>query len=377
MRIGVNTRLLLSGKMDGIGWFANETLKRLVLNHPEHDFYFFFDRKYDPCFVFGSNVHPVVLCPQARHPVLWYLFFQISIKRALKRYNIDLFLSPDGYLPLGTDVPTLTVIHDINFEHSKDFLKPSHQRYMTYFFPQFARYSTRIATVSEFSKQDISTVYNIQPEKIDVVYDGAHEGYRALPPSTQQAALEKYTDGKRYFIFISTILKRKNLATLLTAFDRFREQDAEGMKLVVVGHRVWWQDELKRAFDAMSHKDDVLFIGRAEPDELALLLASATALVYPSLFEGFGIPILEAFHAEVPVITSNTTSMPEVAGDAALLVEPTDVDQLKAALQRVAVDAGLCAELVERGRKRRELFSWDITASRLWDSMMTTFEESK
>ena len=174
MRIGVNTRLLLSGKMDGIGWFANETLKRLVLNHPEHDFYFFFDRKYDPCFVFGPNVHPVVLCPQARHPVLWYLFFQISIKRALKRYNIDLFLSPDGYLPLGTDVPTLTVIHDINFEHSKDFLKPSHQRYMTYFFPQFARYSTRIATVSEFSKQDISTVYNIQPEKIDVVYDGAY-----------------------------------------------------------------------------------------------------------------------------------------------------------------------------------------------------------
>ena len=130
--------------------------------------------------------------------------------------------------------------------------------------------------------------------------------------------------------------------------------------------------------DAVSEAcDKGLRLGRAEPDELALLLASATALVYPSLFEGFGIPILEAFHAEVPVITSNTTSMPEVAGDAALLVEPTDVDQLKAALQRVAVDAGLCAELVERGRKRRELFSWDITASRLWDSMMTTFEESK
>ncbi|MBR1834174.1 MAG: glycosyltransferase family 4 protein [Bacteroidales bacterium] len=377
MRIGVNTRLMLSGKMDGIGWFATETLKRLVRNHPEHDFYFFFDRKYDPCFVFESNVHPVVLCPPARHPVLWYLFFQISIKRAIKRYNIDLFLSPDGYLPLGTDVPTLTVMHDINFEHSKDFLKPSHQRYMTYFFPQFARYSTRIATVSEFSKHDISTVYNIEPEKIDVVYDGAHEDYKALSAATQQSTRDKYTVGRRYFIFISTILKRKNLATLLTAFDHFKEQDAEEMKLVVVGHRVWWQDELKRAFDAMRHKDDVLFIGRAEPEELALLLGSATALVYPSLFEGFGIPILEAFHAEVPVVTSNTTSMPEVAGDAALLVEPTNVDQLTDALQRVAKDAGLCAELVARGRKRRELFSWDITASRLWDSMMSTFEESK
>jgi hypothetical protein len=142
--------------MDGIGWFTTETMKRIVRSHPEHEFYFFFDRQYDPCFVFGENVHPVVLFPPARHPILWYLFFEHSVKRALKRYKIDLFVSPDGYMSLGTKVPTLTVIHDINFEHSKDNLKPSHQRYMTYFSPQFARYSTRIATVSEFSKQDIS-----------------------------------------------------------------------------------------------------------------------------------------------------------------------------------------------------------------------------
>ena len=372
MRIGVNTRLLLPGKMDGIGWFAAETLKRITQAHPEHDFYFFFDRKYDSSFLFSPNVQPVVLCPQARHPVLWYLFFQFSMKHALKRYKIDLLLSPDGYLPLDVKLPTLTVIHDINFEHGKDYLKPSHQRYMTYFFPQFARYSTRIATVSEFSKSDIAATYHINPDKIDVVYDGAHEGYRPLSLQEQQSTRARYTGGNRYFIFISTILRRKNLATLLTAFDRFKTSDTEGFKLVVVGHRAWWKDELKHVYDTMKHKEDVLLIGRAEPEELSLLLGSSKALVYPSLFEGFGIPILEAFHAEVSVVTSNTTSMPEVAGDAALLVPPTDTDRLAEALRQLAADSDLCATLVERGRRQRTRFGWDITADLLWDSMMRT-----
>lgn len=374
MNIGVNTRLLLAGKMDGIGWFTAETLRRIVVNHPEHEFYFFFDRKPDARFVYASNVHPVVLCPQARHPILWYLFFQCSIPYALKRHKIDLFLSPDGYTSLDVKTPTLTVIHDINFEHGADYLKPSHQRYMTYFSPQFARYSTRLATVSQFSKKDIAETYHIDPKKIDVVYDGAHEGYRPLTAQEKKETREQYSGGCRYFIFISTILKRKNLATLLTAFDCFKKDDVEDTKLVVVGHKVWWQDELAKAYQQMSHKEDVIFIGRAEPEVLARLLGAAEALVYPSLYEGFGIPILEAFEAEVPVITSNCTSMPEVAGDAAILVEPTHVEALTKALSDVVTDPSLAGQLVARGRVQRTQFSWDITAERLWESMMKTLE---
>ena len=374
MNIGVNTRLLLAGKMDGIGWFTAETLRRIVVNHPEHEFYFFFDRKPDARFVYASNVHPVVLCPQARHPILWYFFFQCSIPYALKRHKIDLFLSPDGYTSLDVKTPTLTVIHDINFEHGADYLKPSHQRYMNYFSPQFARYSTRLATVSQFSKKDIAETYHIDPKKIDVVYDGAHEGYRPLTAHEKKETREQYSGGCRYFIFISTILKRKNLATLLTAFDCFKKDDAEDTKLVVVGHKVWWQDELAKAYQQMSHKEDVIFIGRAEPEVLARLLGAAEALVYPSLYEGFGIPILEAFEAEVPVITSNCTSMPEVAGDAAILVEPTHVEALTKALSDVVSDPSLAGQLVARGRVQRTQFSWDITAERLWESMMKTLE---
>ena len=376
MRIGVNTRLLLTGKLDGIGWFTAETLRRIVGAHPEHEFFFFFDRKPDMQFIFYSNVHPVVLCPQARHPILWYLFFQCSIPRALKRYKIDLFLSPDGYMSLNTKVPTLTVIHDLNFEHSPDNLKPSHQRYMTYFSPQFARYSTRIATVSEYSKKDIVDTYHIEPSKIDVVYDGAHEGYRPISKSEQKQIREQYADGNPYFIFISTIIKRKNLATLLTAFDHYKQNDHEDTKLLVVGHRVWWKDELSRAYEQMTHQDDVIFIGRAEPEVLIRLLGAAEALIYPSLYEGFGIPILEAFEAEVPVITSNCTSMPEVAGDAALLVEPTDTEALTDALIRIAKDSVLREQMIAKGRIQRTHFSWDKTANLLWRSMEKTLNQA-
>jgi glycosyltransferase involved in cell wall biosynthesis len=370
MRIGVNTRLLLEGRMDGIGWFAFHTLRRIVVAHPEHDFYFFFDRRPSPKFLFADNVKPVVVHPPARHPILWWLFFECGITRVLKRYKIDLFLSPDGYMPLKAAIPTIDVIHDINFAHFPNNLKPSHQRYMSHYFPLFAQKATRVVTVSEFSKRDIAETYGISPDKISVVYNGAGEAYRPLGQEEQASVRQRYTSGNPYFIFISTILRRKNLANLLKAFDRFKTTDTQDHKLIVVGAKVWWQDELKEAYDTMRHQSDVLFVGRAEADELSQLLASTQALVYPSFFEGFGIPIVEAFNAGTPVITSNVTSMPEVAGDAALLVDPHDVDEITEAMKQVANNADLREKLIERGQERQKAFSWDKAAKDLWAVMM-------
>ncbi len=377
MRIAVNTRLLLPSKLDGIGWFSYETVRRLVADHPEHQFYFFFDRKPDPSMVFGKNVVPVVLCPQSRHPLLWWLFFEVSVKQALKRYKIDLFLSPDGFMTLDTEVPTLDVIHDINFAHSKGNMRLSHQLYMSRFFPKYAKKATRIATVSQFSRQDIAETYHIDPGKIDVVYNGAHEYYRPLTADEQAETRKRYSGGKPYFLFVSTILRRKNLANLLLAFDRYKESDTEGHKLVVAGARVWWADELKKAYDGMKHRGDVIMLGRVDAEPLSGLMGSATALVYPSFFEGFGIPIVEAFNAETAVITSNTTSMPEVAGDAALLVNPASVDEIVAAMRKVSGDNELRGRLITAGRRQRELFSWEKSAQLLWLSLMKTYDESR
>ena len=373
MRIAINTRLLLRGKMDGIGWFAAETTRRMVQAHPEHEFYLLFDRPPAPEFIFADNVKPLILCPQARHPVLWYLFFEWAVPLALRRHKIDLYVSPDGMMPVHPRVPTLTVIHDLNFEHADANLKSSHQRYMTRMFPRFARNATRIATVSTYSKTDIAQTYHIDSEKIDVVYDGSHANYRPHTPAENEATRRRFSGGSPYIIFISTILKRKNLANLLLAFDRVKDDDKRGLKLVVVGSRVWWQDELAAAYDGMRHRDDVILLGRAEPDDLSALLSAAEMLVYPSFFEGFGIPVLEAMYAETPVVASRTTSIPEVGGDAALYIDPADPDDIARAIRRLD-DAALRQQLIEVGRRQRTRFSWERTASLLWDSMMLTIK---
>ena len=372
MRIAVNTRLLLHGKMDGIGWFSYETMRRIVLANPNHEFLFFFDRKPSPEFIFADNVKPIVLHPQARHPILWYIFFEWSVKQALKKHHCDLFLSPDGWMPLIPKTPTLIVIHDLNFEHSNDYLRKSHQLYMKYFFPRFAHNATRVATVSQYSKQDICSTYGISKNKIDVVYDGAHEGYRQMGEAINSTTRAQYTNGAPYIIFVSTILKRKNLANLLLAFDKFKNQSQQPHKLVVVGRKVWWKEELADAYNKMTHAEEVLFVDHAEPSELTRLMSAATALVYPSFFEGFGIPIIEAFNAGVPVITSNITSMPEVAGNAALLVDPYSADDIASAISIVVSDEQVRNELIKNGHLRSNLFNWDKTANLLWESITKT-----
>lgn len=376
MNIAINTRLLLPGKMDGIGWFTYETTRRMVLAHPEHRFFLLFDRRPSEEYRFADNVTMVTLCPQARHPVLWWLFFELAVPMALKRYKIDIYVTPDGMMPLRPSVPTLAVIHDLNFEHSSDNLKPSHQRYMCHYFPRFARAATRLATVSEYSKRDIVETYGVPEGKVDVVYDGAHSHYRPHTAEECAEVRQRFTGGAPYIIFVSTILKRKNLANLLLAFDKIKcgQQSPANLKLVVVGSRVWWQDELKSAYDSMQHQEDVVMLGHTSPEDLSALLSASEMLVYPSYFEGFGIPILEAMYAETAVVCSDTTSMPEVGGDAVLYVDPASPDSIADAIHRIIESPELRADLITRGRTQREKYSWQRTADLLWDSIMKTIE---
>lgn len=375
MKIAVNTRLLLKDKLEGIGWFTYESMKRIVLNHPEHTFYFIFDRKHDPQFIFAENVIPVEIFPPARHPYLWYIYFEFSIPRILRKLKPDLFLSTDGWLSLRTNVPQVDVIHDLNFEHRKDFLKSKYQNYYTRFFPKFARKAVRIATVSEFSKQDLQRFYSIPKEKIDVVYNGSNAVYQPLTEDKQQRVRQKYANGLPYFLFVSAIHKRKNLANILRAFEQYKAQTGADTQFVVVGARAGKQDELDEVLRSMTFAQDVRFLGRLSAEELSQVMASALALVYATLFEGFGIPIVEAFNAETAVITSNVTSMPEVAGDAALLVDPTSVEQIADAMTQLVMNENLRQKLIAKGREQRTKFSWEQTAARLWDCVMKSVNQ--
>jgi glycosyltransferase involved in cell wall biosynthesis len=359
--------------MEGIGWFTYESLKRITTGHPEHQFFFLFDRPYSNEYIFSDNIQPVVIPPQARHPVLFYLWFEYSVPYALRKIRPDLFLSTDGYLSLATPVKSLVVIHDLNFEHyPKDlpFLVRKHYRY---FFPRYARKAVRIATVSEFSKKDIISLYGTSPEKIDVVYNGAGEQYIPVDDEIQRATREKYCNGAPFFIFIGALHPRKNLANLFRAFDLFREKVPTNIKLVIVGAKKWWTADIQDTYNAMKYRDEVVFTGRLTSVELSHILGSALALTYVSYFEGFGIPIVEAFYCDTPVITSGVTSMPEVAGDAALIVDPFSVESIADAMIAMARDEALRKNLIERARIRRLSFSWQKTADKLWESIEKTY----
>jgi glycosyltransferase involved in cell wall biosynthesis len=368
--IAVNTRLLLKGRLEGIGWFTYETLKRITKSHPEHHFIFIFDRSYDPEFIFSDNITPVVIGPQARHPVLYYLWFEFSIPRILKKYKADLFLSQDGYLSLRAKTPSLDVIHDLNFEHYPIDLPWLVRKYYTYFFPRFAQKASRIATVSKFSALDLIKQYNILEDKLDVVYDGANEKFRPLDELEKQLALQRFTNGKPYFVFVGALHPRKNLANLFKAFDLFiRKSGKENFALLVVGVKKWWTPAIEEAYEGMTYKDNVFFAGRLNDFDLNLAVGAAFATTYVSYFEGFGIPIVESFRCGTPVITSNVTSMPEIAGEAALKCDPFNPEDIANAMLTLANDPILRDSLIIKGHARQELFTWDKTAELLWNSI--------
>ncbi len=369
MKIAINTRLLLKNRLEGIGWFTYETLKRITKDHPEHQFYFIFDRKYDEEFIFSSNIEPVVVGPQARHPVLFYLWFEYALPFIFKKIKPDLFLSPDGYLSLSTSIKSINVIHDLNFEHYPGDLPAITRWHYRHFFPRYAKKADRIATVSEFSKQDIVSHYQIDPQKIDVVYNGANDYYEPLPKETIQRTKEEITGGFPYFIFIGALHPRKNLTNLFKSFDRFRKVYQSDIKLVIVGAKKWWTQEIRNTYENMEFREEVIFTGRLSADELKNALGSALALTYISYFEGFGIPIVEAFYCETPVITSNVTSMPEVAGDAAAIIDPFSVEDICQAMIKIASDEEFRNKLIQKGKERKKIFTWQKSADKLWETI--------
>jgi glycosyltransferase involved in cell wall biosynthesis len=373
--IAINTRLLMPGKLDGIGWFTYETLKRVVHMHPEVQFLFLFDRKFGKEVIFGENVTPVILRPPTRHPLLWYIWFECRVASFLRKRNPDLFLSTDGFLPLHCNTPMVAVIHDINFEHRPGDLPWLVRRYYRYFFPRFASKASRIVTVSEYSRRDIINQYDVPENKVDLAYNGANERYSPISPERIEEVRATYTGGAPYFIFVGSLHPRKNITNLLKAFQLFRDEYKGDFKLVVVGEKFFLTRSMEEQLGKMSNRKDVIFTGRRPPGELNDLLGAAWAMTFVPYFEGFGIPIVEAMKCDIPVVASKVTSLPEIAGDAAIYVTPESPGSIRDGMIRIVKEKGLRQQLIEKGRLRRGMFSWDHTAAHLWESMQQVMEE--
>ena len=366
MLIAVNVRLLLAGKLEGIGYFSYEVLKRITTAHPEHIFYFFFDRPFDPTFIFSENVIPIVLQPPARHPILWFLWFEIAVYRALKKIKADIFFSPEGYLSLRSRVFTVMILHDLAYLHQPENMQNAHLNYFKKYVPRFIQRADKIVTVSQFVKQDILSQFpDVSPEKISVCYNAARTGFLPLNAGDKQNVQNKYTQGAPYFIYVGAIHPRKNIHRLIAAFDDFKNKSGGEYKLLIVGRMAWKTDEVTAAYANAQFKNDIIFTGYVEEEDLRALVAAAFCMVYVSLFEGFGMPIIEAMQCGVPVITSDKTALPEIADDAALCVDPYDIEKISEAMLLLTKSESTRIALIESGHRRASDFSWDKTVSEL------------
>lgn len=369
MIIAVNTRFLLADYLEGYGNFIYETFKRITADHPEHEFIFIFDRPYDKKFVFGKNVKPVVTGPAARHPLLWKFWYDIKVPMVLRKYKANVFVSADGFCSLGTKIPQCLVIHDLAFLHYPSFIQRSHQAFYKKYTPRFLAKARSVATVSAFSKKDIAKQYPINMPVVDIVYSAAKKSFTPLNSEERKAVKDKYTAGREFFIYTGAIHPRKNLMNLLKAFSVFKKRQQTNMKLVLVGRLAWKYDSFKKSLASYKYRDDVLMTGYIEEEELARLTASAYGSVYPSLWEGFGVPVLEAMQSAVPVITATGSPMQEISNGAALYADVSSHTDLADKMMLLYKDEKLRNELIQRGLEVAKEYSWDRTARLLWQSI--------
>lgn len=369
MVIAVNTRFLLVDYLEGYGNFIYETFRRITEQHPEHEFIFIFDRPYDKRFLFSNNIKTVVTGPAARHPLLWKLWYDIKVPVILKRYKVDVFVSCDGFCSLGTKVPQCLVVHDLAFLHYPSAIKKSHLLFYKRYTPKFLGKAISIATVSEFSKKDIIAQYGTDAKKINVVYNGVKEIFNPINNDAKATIKNKYTDGKEYFIYAGSIHPRKNLITLLKAFSVFKKRQQTNMKLVLAGRLAWQYESFEKDLKSYKYRNDVVLTGYVEDAVLADIIGAAYALVYPSLFEGFGVPVLEAMRCDVPVITSADSAMQEIAKDAALYADANSHTDIANKMMLLYKDENLRKELILKGRQIVKQYSWDKTATLLWQSI--------
>jgi glycosyltransferase involved in cell wall biosynthesis len=362
----------LPERLEGFGWYTHEIMRRMVSQHPENEFIFLFDRPFDPRFVYGKNVAPIVLKPRARFAPQFYFWFEWTVPQALKRLGADVFFSPDAMCSLSAKTPTVMTCHDLVPLHFPEQIPLIHRQYLLHFLPKHLRRADRILTVSDYVRQDIFQTCGIPLEKISTVHNGCREGFLPLAETEKQEVRQKFAKGEPYFFYTGAIHPRKNIPRLIRAFDLFKQKTASPAKLLLAGRFAWETGEVKTACEQANNRADIHFLDYVAEEILPKIMSSALALTYVSTSEGFGLPLLEAMHAEVPILAANATALPEVAGEAALLVDPFSEIAIAEGLEKLWRDEVLRQKLMEKGRLQHQKFSWDAAAEQIYQLLKNT-----
>ena len=266
--------------------------------------------------------------------------------------------------PPASPCPVVVSIHDLSFEHLPQTFTRRSRTQLRLTVRYSARVAARVIVPTDYGKNDLATTYKIPPEKIDVIPLAAGRTFSPASEKDVQRVRQTYVIQDEYILSVGSIQPRKNLPRLIAAFARLRSTWSNGKlpKLVLVGKQAWLYDETIRAIESAGIEDSVILTGYVPAADLPALYTGATCFVYPSYFEGFGLPPLEAMRCGTPVITGNTTSLPEVVGDAALTVDPFSVEALESGIKKLLINPDLRATLRVKGLAQAEGFNWQDTA---------------
>jgi len=359
MRIGIDARLLYYSP-GGIAEYTKRLVQALAHLDGDEEFVILYSRK-------DARHNLVTDNPRFKRGILWtpshHRLESWLLSLELSRFRLDVMHSPDFIPPHSNIFRTVITVHDLAFLLYPHFLTKESARYYGQI-DQAVRRANHIITVSESTKRDTMRLLGVPERKISVIYEAANPLFRPMPREEARRALQEagYSLPPAYILFVSTIEPRKNVPALLKALRNLRGRYRLPHKLVLAGRKGWLFDDVFTLVNQLRLEDDCIFLGHVPVEHLLYLYNAADVLVHPAFYEGFGLPPLEAMSCGTPVIVSNVSAMPEIVGDAGLLIDPHDVEDLTVAIWRALTDEALRAQMRERGLARAKLFSWEKAA---------------
>jgi len=356
--------------MEGVGHHTYELLNRLINHHPEIEWHLINDGKKNQIQFPQNNIVLHKLLPPTRHPLLWYYWYEWALPRLLDRIKPDAIWYPDGIMSLKANVPSLLTIHDLAYLHFPEGTLGSHRRFLTSHMPQQLEKANHIACVSGFTLQDVKASFRIPDSKLSIVPNAADEKFQMLSVANQEKFRKKYTSGAPYFLYLGSIHPRKNIIRLIQAYDLYRSKNKNGPKLVLAGRMAWKSDSIHKELQITKSRNDIIHLSEID-DIIHPLVASAHGLVYISLWEGFGMPVLEAMQSGVPVITSKDSAMEEVAGKAAIYVDPYNIESIEQGMQNATLPNNDHQSRIQDGIRKAKDFNWDLSAKQLAKDLLS------
>lgn len=366
MRIGMEVQRLFRRNKHGMEVVALELIKKIQELDLQNEYVLFAKNDENRGFLKETANFKV----QALSSVTYADWEQFVLPKAIRRFGVDLLHCTCNTGPVSVKVPLILTLHDIIYLENIDFKGSSYQNfgnlYRRFVVPKVVQKSEVIITVSEFEKKVIIERLNISPEKVKVIYNGVNQRFSVRAPDAEIAAFrKKYRLPKDFILFLGNSAPKKNTMNVLKAYIDYCSNKPLALPIVIVDYEQALVAGSIKKMNASHCMKFFHFPGYISFDEMPLMYQSASLFLYPSLRESFGMPVLESMASGTPVITSNTSSMPEVAGEAAMLVDPFRYEQISAGISRMLEDSLLRQTFIARGHERVGRFSWHTAATQL------------